>query len=39
MLYPEDLSFTETACGQKTVEMGLVCLAVIADADGLVHGI
>lgn len=37
--YPEDLFIADTACGQKTVELGLVCLAVIVDAKGLVHGI
>jgi hypothetical protein len=37
--YSEDLFFADTACGQETVELRLVCLAVIVDAKGLVHGI
>ena len=37
--YSDDLFVADTACGQETVELGLVCLAVIVDAKGLVHGI
>jgi hypothetical protein len=38
-LYPYDLFFTDTACGEETVELGLESLTVIVDAEGLVHGI
>ena len=36
--YSDDLFVTDTACGEETVELGLECLTVIVDADGLVHG-